>query len=242
LNFDKSIAQRLAEASALAYKKATVQAHRTDAQALVIKDVDAVIVAFRGSSSAQDWLQNGQFWQQHTWGGNVHAGFNEALNDILFHLFQATRMALSPDVPLFVTGHSLGGALAQLFAEVCARQDLNVAGVYTFGAPRVGDRAFARHYNKVLGDRTFNVVNEYDVVPHLPLVGFLLKYWRTKSEVLLRDDGKPPVIGRNLINHLRNDGLMLFHAVRLLRNPLRFWSTVAAQHNLATYQGRLAFI
>lgn len=246
MKFDPAIAKRLADASALAYKKATVQAQRTDTQALVIKDVDAVIVAFRGSSSIRDWLMDGRFWQQRTWGGSVHAGFNSALNDILFQLFQATRQAIIPagpaPVPIFITGHSLGGSIAQIYAEVCIRQGLNVQGVYTFGAPRVGDTNFCRHYNTLLGDRTFNVVNEYDVVPHLPLVGFLLKYWRTKSEVLLPDDGKPPVIGRSLMNHICTDGLMLYHASLLLRNPLRLWSEVSEHHNLATYQGRLAFV
>lgn len=70
------------------------------------------------------------------------------------------------------TGHSLGGALATLAAwdvhqlvqmdpALCGRVHLQV---YTFGAPRVGNCAFARLY-KAAVPSTWDVVNDHDVVP-----------------------------------------------------------------------------
>jgi predicted lipase len=51
-----------------------------------------------------------------------------------------------PNAPFLVTGHSLGAAIATLTAaHLLADFNVNPASVslYTFGSPRVGDRAFA---------------------------------------------------------------------------------------------------
>jgi hypothetical protein len=47
-------------------------------------------------------------------------------------------------------------------------QDHPLAGVYTFGQPRVGDPVFQRRYDETLGDITFRCVNNWDPVPHVP--------------------------------------------------------------------------
>ena len=49
-----------------------------------------------------------------------------------------------------------------------------VAGVRTFGSPRVGDILFAAAYRAVLGDRTWRVTHAHDVVPSVPvrMMGF----------------------------------------------------------------------
>ncbi len=63
---------------------------------------------------------------------------------------------------LWNAGHSLGGALASLAAFDIQRQcpclkPLDVS-CYTFGAPRVGNHAFARQYDAVVPD-TWNIIN-----------------------------------------------------------------------------------
>ena len=64
-----------------------------------------------------------------------------------------------------LAGHSLGGALATLAAyDICkqleqaGRQDVKVL-CYSFGAPRIGNRAFAKDYNRVVPD-TWSIINE----------------------------------------------------------------------------------
>ena len=52
-----------------------------------------------------------------------------------------------------LAGHSLGGALQQ-----AGRQDVKVL-CYSFGAPRTGNRAFAKDYNRVVPD-TWSIINE----------------------------------------------------------------------------------
>lgn len=68
---------------------------------------------------------------------------------------------------IWITGHSLGGALA----ELCAAQALFVSnipvqGVYTFGQPRVGSKDFADALNAKLGSGIFRFVNDREIDDH----------------------------------------------------------------------------
>ncbi|KAL2867011.1 lipase family protein [Aspergillus lucknowensis] len=78
-------------------------------------------------------------------GCKAHAGFWTAIGAALINLSRALEDARAryPSHRLVLTGHSLGGALATLYAVL-----LRVRGVYvdlyTFGAPSVRNRAFAR--------------------------------------------------------------------------------------------------
>ena len=55
-----------------------------------------------------------------------------------------------PDRRLYLTGHSLGGAVASLVAERLVEKGVPKAQVpvITFGAPAVGNKAFADVYGK----------------------------------------------------------------------------------------------
>lgn len=74
------------------------------------------------------------------------------------------------DMPYVFAGHSLGGALAKLGAYEFASafhgtRARNVAAVVTFGAPTVGNAAFAEDYNHRLGPRTVRIEATADIVP-----------------------------------------------------------------------------
>jgi triacylglycerol lipase len=64
---------------------------------------------------------------------------------------------------VYVTGHSLGGALAVLTAH--AINTTAVDAVYTYGMPRPGDENFASQYNQAVGSRTYRLVHGEDLVP-----------------------------------------------------------------------------
>ncbi len=68
---------------------------------------------------------------------------------------------------VFVTGHSLGGALAALIAHRIDREGVaEVVAVYTFGMPRPASKRFAdEQYNPRLGSRTYRLVHGEDLVP-----------------------------------------------------------------------------
>ncbi|KAI5067981.1 hypothetical protein GOP47_0016326 [Adiantum capillus-veneris] len=77
---------------------------------------------------------------------------------------------------LYITGHSLGGALATLFSALLLIEDnetcLSLGGVFTYGQPRVGDAKFASFVQKKLcgtsPKKYFRVVYRTDIVPRLP--------------------------------------------------------------------------
>jgi len=75
---------------------------------------------------------------------------------------------LQPNLPLFITGHSLGGALATLAAiDIATNTTFASPTVYTFGAPRVGDPPFVKAYNCTVPIH-WRIQNKFDIVPHLP--------------------------------------------------------------------------
>jgi hypothetical protein len=102
----------------------------------------------------------------------VHHGFLESLDHLWPELekllnSQPIQNDLKGGKPLYVTGHSKGGALAQLAACRLARRGYRPAAVYTFAGPRPGDAGFATAF-----DSNFpNALRfEYrdDLAPHVP--------------------------------------------------------------------------
>ena len=141
-----------------------------DTQGYVAINDARMLLAFRGTESIPDWLTNLQAvkdpgpWVDTT----VHEGFQDA--------FAAAALRIGEIVgrrregrQVWVTGHSLGGALAVLLVATLLESEIPVTGLYTFAAPRVGDRKFARRLDQGLqGSAHWRVVNEGDLVPHVP--------------------------------------------------------------------------
>lgn len=100
-----------------------------------------------------------------------HSALEEAVKTTLYEaLDRTTRLPLER---LYITGHSLGGALAVLAAAHLCRKhpehmQKKLGGVYTFGQPMVGDAAFADRCEKDFGDRLFRHIFHNDVVPRWP--------------------------------------------------------------------------
>ena len=66
------------------------------------------------------------------------------------------------DYSLYITGHSLGGALALIVTR--ALDSDNLSSCYTFGSPKVGNSEFA----DVIKAPIYRIVNSLDPVPGLP--------------------------------------------------------------------------
>jgi pimeloyl-ACP methyl ester carboxylesterase len=120
------------------------------------------ILVFKGTDSLRQWISNVDTlpiaWDPN---GYVHGGFAKALAGIWDELGPRLQAL---DVPLFITGHSLGGALATL---ATARLDRHLpAGTYTFGSPRVGNEDFVREC--LGGTPLYRLVNHHDFVCSLP--------------------------------------------------------------------------
>ena len=151
-----------------------VRGRDIDTQGFIALNDDHILAAFRGTESLPDWLTNLQAvkdpgpWRRTV----VHEGFQDA--------FLASALKIGETIGrkresqrVWVTGHSLGGALAVLLAATMRESNLPVHGLYTFGAQRVGDRSFAERLDRELGGAAhWRVVNEGDLVPHVPFEGF----------------------------------------------------------------------
>ncbi|MEM9923430.1 MAG: hypothetical protein AAF915_06735 [Cyanobacteria bacterium P01_D01_bin.50] len=104
-------------------------------------------------------------------------GNDGELEEVL-HYKEKKLLELEPiDTPveIYVTGHSLGGGLANLCGLALERCFINlpdtqvVTKVYTFGGVKVGNQAFANYYNQELGEgMSYRVENLFDVVPGIP--------------------------------------------------------------------------
>jgi hypothetical protein len=87
----------------------------------------------------------------------------------------------NPDAKVFITGHSLGGALATLYGAMLfynAEHEITdkLAAIYTFGQPRVGDKEFAKYGETHLKDQYFRVVYCNDIVPRVPFDNEIFEY------------------------------------------------------------------
>lgn len=136
-----------------------------------------VFVGVRGTYGAE-WVSNFSFLDPS--GEDVdHAGYRTAEQEVVTALQAYLRdIGANPaHTRILITGHSRGGAIANLLAaELIDRADTPLAlapadGVYayTFAAPG-STRADARDATAYKG--IFNVVNPADLVPQLPLAAW----------------------------------------------------------------------
>lgn len=145
--------------------------------ALVGTTGDGIVIAFRGTLVADihdlpsllDWAQNFEAAPiaVTSMPGEVHSGFWRGLDTIWDEVLATVKTILAAgNKPIYVTGHSKGGGLAQLAAMRFKVAEIMPAKVYTYAAPRVGDADFAAAYNKAIS--TFRYEYTDDIVPHLP--------------------------------------------------------------------------
>lgn len=155
-----------------------------------------VIIAFRGSEitfkkgdgSIKDWLQTDldAFPIKYPlYDGNAgflgskipytHGGFWDAYNVIRGELRNSARRQIARSKKkhptLFITGHSLGGALSiHAGTELGDEFPKSKIKVYTYGAPRVGNNDFCKLFNNRV-EEAFLIANKCDPAPFVPPLG-----------------------------------------------------------------------
>ncbi|CAN0222365.1 unnamed protein product [Ectocarpus sp. 6 AP-2014] len=161
-----------------------------DTEAFVAANDDMVAVVFRGTKELTDWATNldisprdcaGQ-WEAPDAVGAVHEGFNEGV-DSVWEVRGNMRKVINnlynekgKSRKLYIAGHSLGGALATVAAARLSYVDnLDIAGVYTIGSPRLFDPSAAAGFDSRMNDGTplkekyFRCRNNNDIVTRIPL-------------------------------------------------------------------------
>ncbi|MCP9838998.1 lipase family protein [Cyanobium sp. N.Huapi 1H5] len=142
---------------------------KKSAQAALVEHEHFLALVFRGTDEIPDWLDNLNVFSQQALFGAFHGGFLRSVLDIWDELFVAYRVLneLKPR-GLFLTGHSLGGALATVASSILIHQDEPFTSTYTFGQPRVASRDTARIYNSEAKHNTFRFQNNNDIVTRAP--------------------------------------------------------------------------
>lgn len=141
----------------------------TDTQVFIACNDNARIISFRGTEPGEikDWESDMEVHLTDALGGKVHKGFYKALNSVWEKLLPSL---LKDDRPLWVTGHSLGAAIAVLaVAKLYKEKNVKAQGLYTFGQPRCGDHQFSEKFDELFAQKTFRFVNHNDIVPRVPL-------------------------------------------------------------------------
>ena len=136
----------------------------------------AIYVVFRGTKTISEWISDATFSQVNyayvANAGKVEKGFNGIYASIHSAMTQKVASLASGGTftTLYITGHSLGAALAVLAApDFAAHTPFNQPVVYTFAGPRAGDPLFALFFNGNIGT-TWRVVNTNDEAPKVPNV------------------------------------------------------------------------
>jgi hypothetical protein len=192
-------------------------------------------VVIRGTLTPLEWLADftiipTPFSMQPGW-GHTTQGYKSIYDQIRGVINNQIKTLITSGqiTQVYVTGHSLGAALAHLIAA-----DLSLtAGIspvtYTFSGPRAGDHEFALAYAKA-GLETWRIFNTEDIVPTLPLAAVELvpqKIGLTNHspienvlQMLVR------FMPSGIFQHVGNPLALTFHK-----------GTIADNHNLtATYQ------
>lgn len=211
-------------------------------EAYLCKNEEMAVLVFRGTTDGTDWKTNFNVRKRRISAGvyegeethvKVHSGFYDAFMQHA-NAIKSDLDALPKDLPIFFTGHSLGGALAQL--ATARFQSDQVAACYTFGSPRAGDITLDGYVKPP----HYRVTNGWDIVPFIPF--FLLGYRhcgdtrsvvRTPPDLLRRSRG---VTKQWVIVLL---GAMFTVALKLIPFTQRSRFVLIADHSISLYVERL---
>jgi hypothetical protein len=115
----------------------------------IVRWEDFVFISFKGSESWREWLNNLNAWPEATAQGRLHAGWLYAISRYGPILYQLIKSDILLGKKIVLTGHSRGGALANLFAGVLVLNGHCPHSVYTYCAPMVGDKQFVNGWQRM---------------------------------------------------------------------------------------------
>ncbi len=179
-------------------------------QAIIVSTDDYYVLAFRGTeaTSIRDIKSDldAKIIDCDS-GGKIHRGFSKAFSEVHFEIQKYLDNELKDDKEIFITGHSLGGALATVASKKLKNK--NIPACYTFGSPRVGDEDWMSNFKTPM----YRLVNSADPVTIMPLgadivngTSFIIKFL--------------PVIGKPIQKFLLNNYAGYYHGgdMRFLTN------------------------
>lgn len=152
---------------------------KASSQVVVVidKEDEEILIGFRGTiNGIKQWASDLDvvYTKWYNGNGKVHSGFYDRFNEIKTPAITFLKKAREelPDGDIIISGHSMGGAVATLFASYLKELNIHPRFVYTYGSPRVGDKTFAKYVDKQFGERLVRVMNDWDMITDLPPLAF----------------------------------------------------------------------
>jgi triacylglycerol lipase len=143
-----------------------------DAEAYIVEDESDFIIVCRGTQPNQ-WSDISADLsidrvKPHNGGGKVHVGFKSYADKLWEPIVTAVVGAKVARKKIWVTGHSLGAAMATLIARRCALEPKlqTPRALFTYGSPRVGDKTYVEELDKLVPHHRW--VNDGDIVTKVP--------------------------------------------------------------------------
>ncbi|MDO9184240.1 MAG: lipase family protein [Bacteriovorax sp.] len=200
-------------------------------QGFIAKDDKIAFLIFRGTDlDVRDFAVDLSFFKIESGIGKVHKGFYEAFKKIqLFVEFDLKELKL----PLIVSGHSLGGALAIMatrFLDVEIRD--RISSIYTFGAPGVGDYRFESACMEL---PLYKFVHKQDIVSRVPF--FMKKpgtlYFSSGEKIERGNTAYWSYMGNNLLSMLQI--LELRYSKKIMLDRLKSTKPMFDNHGIQNY-------
>jgi triacylglycerol lipase len=207
---------------------------RASTQAYLAVSDQFAVLAFRGTTDATDWKSNLNAalmpLDPERPKLKVHTGFLQAFREVERLIRADLEAHVPPTLGFYITGHSLGGAIAQIAAAALARE--NLAACYTFGSPRVAGHSF----DTEVKCPHYRVVNAADLVPGVPPPVWRGYYHNGDVRWLNRQGDPPTRYGRRLIQQaIKTVGaLVAFVFIRKL--------FVIEDHMIWNYEAKLSAV
>jgi hypothetical protein len=143
------------------------------AQAFLLESETEQIIVFRGTDEPEDWIADISF----TLKKGIQSGFLRYSELLL----ESLGDRLDKNKKLYLTGHSLGGAIAVIFSHLIDRDD---CVIYSFGSPRIGNKEFVDNVKST----HYRFAAAYDYAPMTPIYPYrhhgILMYINSKGNIV----------------------------------------------------------
>ena len=162
----------------------------SDLQCIITKsDTNKRIsVIFRGSESLKDWSYDLSFFKKLLKDNiYVHGGFYKHLthNDNHIKITNIIKKCLidNKDYEIYISGHSLGGALSTLYGYLLGHEIDNKVNIISFASPRVGDYNWRTSFDNKENIEHYRISNKRDTVVAIPIIN----YYHVGTSIILED-------------------------------------------------------
>jgi len=150
-----------------------------------------VVIVIRGSQGDVDWFNAFDYrpLAPNSFDGYYHGGFDRRTTGIINRLRTFMGGTIDNNTTYFITGHSQGGAIANLMAKRLMEMGIWQRNVYayTFASPNVARyNWFHRSPWNYLGinDNIFNLINVADPITEVPQAGIINRWGRYGTDEL----------------------------------------------------------